>query len=343
LDGHSDNRAACCAAQAIAARARLYPEGGFPRGLAALAGLGLPLLRLEAEAELLALVLPLFDRAAATTVGPHALAHQRGGYAAPRLLGRRRRFPGGRVVLALASGRGEQLILSPADVARRLPAALHLFDRDGALLHRTELCASADLLALEAVAADFGLPFQPRSAPTQPCLSAPPRLSEPPPDMIGTILAARRAWDGRCCDSHLDELALDGGCSRAALLPHLGRDRAQLLDPACLPGLLALLAQTAVPFGRHVLRPGCIQAQSGVVTQLLVAGRMRVLQGGPAMMALDLDGVARCWLTRWSDLGAVLELYDSTGQGIALLSGEVGSPAHHGDWLRLLERMERAR
>ncbi|MFT3688956.1 hypothetical protein [Paenirhodobacter sp.] len=329
MKGTSDTRPAYCARQAASTRTATR---GFPRQLETLAGLGLPLLRIEGEAELLALILPLFERASATTIGTHALLHQRGGYAVPRLLGCRRDQPAGRVRLALASGRDEQLVLSPSDRGRRLPAALHLFDADGEVLHRAELSDPADLLALDAIGAQMGLPFAPL-----PLRPAPPHRE--PVDRIGAILAARRDWDRRTPDTHLDELALDGGHSRAALLPHLGADRAQRLDPACLPGLLDLLAHLRLPFLRHVLRKGCVQAQGGAVTDLRVSGPMRLLHARKGLMALDLAGVERCWRTHWTTAGLVLELYDARNQSVAVVSADPARPAARDDWNALLARI----
>jgi putative heme degradation protein len=148
-----------CGVQSCAAR----PQP--PRSYAELMALGVQACRLDADAETLALILPLFGRPSASTLGPYALLNERGAYGPAQLAGRNPRRSCARLALRLAPGHGEVLICTAADPDRRIPAALHLFDAAGAILHRTEIAAPEDLVTLDAVTRQLGTDAAPLAPP----------------------------------------------------------------------------------------------------------------------------------------------------------------------------------
>ncbi|MFE3837392.1 hypothetical protein [Pseudogemmobacter sonorensis] len=292
---------------------------------------------LDADAETLALFLPLFERASASTIGPHALINQRGGYGPAQLAGRPPRGHGGRICLRLAAGQGETLVGTGAVPALRQPAALHLFDVAGELVHRAELAAPEDLAVLEAVTAQLG----PRMAPlTAPLPEVPRRVPVP---SLPAIRQARAGWWKTAPHQHLDALMADGGPRRAHCLPHLGGGAARRVDPRGLRAFAGHLARMALPFSRAVPRPGCLQTHAGPVELLSPEGTLLLLHSGPSLMALELSAVAACWRTRWADGGGcrtMLELYDAGGMCLALLGPDTaGCTAGRRAWERLAETL----
>lgn len=283
---------------------------------------------LEADAATLALILPHFEQAAAVTAGPYALMSEFGGYARPRLAGQPLRPPSARIELRLAPTGREILALAPADPERRLPAALHLFDACGAALHRAELAHPEDLLSLTALGAEA-------------LAGAPPAPAERAPS-LPSLPAIRQAralwWEAEPC-RHLDDLLIDGGRARAHCLPHVGAEAARRIDPRVLDHLLAHLARRRTSFLRGAVRPGAMQLHAGPLEALAPEGGLLRMRSGASLMALDLEGVAACWLTRcgrgWMQSSS-LELYDAQGFAVALFGVQPEADlVQRVDWERL--------
>lgn len=301
----------CRATAPQASRAQPDP----PRTLAALVGTGRAVLELEADAETLGLVLPLFARVSATTTGPHALLSERGGYGPVRLAGQGLSGIGKKISLRLTSGRAERVVLTEADPAQRLPAALHLFDAGGHLRHRAEIAAPEDLLVLASIADQLG---------AAPVTRVPePVPAKPAQSSIPVIRRAQAVWGQMDARAHLDEIVLDGGQARSGSLRHLGGDVARPVPLDRLGPFLRHLAETRIAFRRSVPRPGCLQTHSGPAEVLPTGPGPVVLRSRASLFALDLAGVAACWVTQWqapAGPNGVLELYDDSGHCLALLS-----------------------
>ncbi|PZQ48401.1 MAG: hypothetical protein DI556_14765 [Rhodovulum sulfidophilum] len=288
---------------------------------------------LDAGAEELALLLPQFARATASTVGGAALLSEGGGYAQPRMAGARLASPAGRVALRLSAGRGERLAYTAADPARGAPAALHLFDPAGRTTHRAEIAAPEDLLLLAALVAQIPtgageIPVVPDTAP-----AVIPHLP--------TIRHARAHWPRAELARHIDDLVLDGGRSRRACLPHVGPGAARRIEPRVLDHVLDLLARRRFTFRRAVIRPGCLQSHEGVLDSLWPEGDLLVMTSARATMALDLERVADVWVTALGPAGGeratALELYDHDGAAIAaFLPATRGELGHAAAWDALL-------
>lgn len=329
-------QAAPCPAPTLPASAPADP----PRTLAALVAeadaVGMVLQTLAADAETLGLVLPIFGRVAATTTGPHALLSERGGYGPVRLAGQRGLMLRKRICLRLTSGRGEHLVMTPADPARRRPAALHLLTATGLLCHRTEVSAPEDLLLLTGLCAQLaGGSLNALTVPQD----DPDTRPAPCPASIPLIRRAQSEWQGMDETAHLDEILLDGGPARANCLRHLGQGLARPIQPARILPFLSHLAGLRIPFRRIVTRPGCLQSHSGATELVSAAGNdLVLLRSKASLFALDCSAIASGWLTRWDlDGGAqnVVELYGQDGQCLALLTGR-WKPAKEADlWNRL--------
>lgn len=309
------------------------PELVLPGDLAALVALGLPLQGLVLDPARMARILPQFGHIAATTAGPHAQMVQRGGYGAAGIR------------LRLAAGPGAVLVASAADPARRIPAALHLFAADGALLHRTQIAAPQDMAVLAALLGRHGAP----------CPTLPPRAAQAAagPLCLTALRAARDGWGAMTAKAHCRALLRDGlaqgrtpGLARARCLPHLPGEAARRIEPAALWDLLPGVAHAGLPLRRAVVRPGCLQVQGGCLDRAAPDGRRLVLQAGDGQMALDLSAVAACWLTRWDSGQAgrmVLELFDATDRPIAFFASD-GAPGSLacGEWTRRVLRLTAA-
>ncbi|HEY0275033.1 MAG TPA: hypothetical protein VGC31_03025, partial [Paenirhodobacter sp.] len=275
-------------------------------------GVGPGIRQLAADAETLAMVLPVFGRAVATTIGLHALISETGSYAAAELAGQPARpDTGRRIGLRLAAGRGERLFYSPADPGLRRPAGLHLIDAQGRVAHRTELAAPEDIVMLSSMLPELD-PVTPE-----------PFAHTPEPVLIPSLPAIRQAraqWWTCAAHRHQDDFLLDGGAQRRSCLPHLGTAAARRVDPAILPSFLEHLCYREVSYRRAVARSGCVQSNAGVVNAVEDDGPMTLLRAHTGLMAVNLNAVAQCWLTRWGagiDGLAMLELYDAGGQSIA--------------------------
>ncbi|HEY0212501.1 MAG TPA: hypothetical protein VGC40_02800 [Paenirhodobacter sp.] len=295
-------------------------------------GVGPAVRQLSADAETLAMVLPVFGQAVATTVGAHALISESGSYAAAELAGQPSRPGSGRRIgLRVAAGRGERLLYSPADPAYHRPAGLHLVDPHGRLAHRTELAAPEDIVILASMLPDLD-PIPPQ-----------PFVAAPGPNMMPSLPIIRQAraqwWVSPPC-RHQDDFLLDGGAQRRLCLPHLGASAARRVKPTILAALLEHLCHREVSFLRAVARPGCVQAHTGVVNAVDSEGPMTLLRSHVGLMAVDLDAVAQCWATRWG-VGVnglvMLELYDRAGLGIGYFGADTGNGlAVRQEWDRLI-------
>lgn len=294
-------------------------------------GAGPEVRQLAADAETLAMVLPVFGRAVATTIGPHALISETGSYAAAELAGQPSRpGTGSRIGLRLAAGRGERLFYIPADPARRRPATLHLIDPLGRIAHRTELAAPEDILMLSSMLPELDPGAPEPIAPEE----EPPRVLSLP-----AIRQARAQWWFCSACRHQDDFLLDGGGQRRDCLPHLGANAARRVEPGILPSLLEHLSHSGLPFTRAVARLGCMHAMSEVVQETAQESRMTVLRSGSGLMAIDLNAVRQCWLTRWGHgvNGLVmLELYDAKGRCIGYFGADTRNGlAARQEWDRL--------
>ncbi|MFT4014890.1 MAG: hypothetical protein QM682_16170 [Paracoccus sp. (in: a-proteobacteria)] len=319
---------------------RIGPEQADPpRTLTALLAseqaAGAAVQAIAADAETLGMVLPMFDRVSATTAGPHALLSERGGYAPVRLAGQRQPPMHKRIFLRLASGRGERVVMTAADPARRRPAGLHLFAADGQLCHRTEISAPEDLLVLAGLCAELA---------DGPVAALPPGgvppAAEPSraPVSIPLIRHTRSEWPGMTEAMHLDEILLDGGVGRAACLRHLGNAFARPVPPGRLTPFLHHLAGHRVAFRRIVTRPGCLQSHSGAAELVPTGNDLLLLRSKASLFALDNTAITACWLTWWDldgDPRAVVEVYGGDGLCLALLTGRAESAQEAELWTRL--------
>lgn len=307
-----------------------------PRTLAALIdsahAAGAKVHALAADAETLGLLLPMFGRVSATTAGPHALLSDRGGYGPVRLAGQAPMPAHGRIHLRLTSGRGEHVVMTPADPSRRRPAGLHLFAADGTLCHRAEIAAPEDLLLLAGLCQDLldGCPEPSPGASAQ----DPSRCDA----SIPQIRRAQSDWQGMGEIAHLDTVLLDGGAGRLACLRHLGAGLAQPVPVTRIAPFLHHLAGYRLAFRRIVPRPGCLQAHSGAAELVPTGNGLVLLRSKASLFALDGAAIAGCWLTRWERDGGhqmVVEIYGHDGLCLALLAGPTRSAKEAGLWNRL--------
>lgn len=315
------------------ARARGAGDAPPPRDIGALVATHPGARFLDMDTHTLALILPQFEAATATTAGPATLLSERGGYAKPRMAGERLASPPGRIALRLVAGRGEHIACTAADPGRREPAALHLFDRGGRLTHRTQIATPGDLLTLAALLAEI-----PTLAPSLPAPDVVAPAARPTP-YLPAIRHARETWATAELVRHIDDLVLDGGQARRTCLPHVGAAAARRVDPLVIGHLLREVAQRRLPFRHVAVRAGCVQTREGALDTLRPEGDLLLMRSGTALMALDLGCIMDAWVTCLGPAGRrsrALELYASDGTCAAAFLPPTQAPAAQTAWDRLL-------
>lgn len=204
--------------------------------------------RLDLDAGTLARHLPLLDEVVATTANGSALISELGTYAEPTLTGEAFGVRADAVTLRLSRPAVAAVVATRADDERREPAALWLFDGDGAAVHRTHLLSPDAPLVTEVM----------RLA---------PRVDDPP-------VAPTAVPDELDHLGLLDALTDGGGRVPDGLVP-----AAPPCDVARAVDLLCLLCEHGVPAGLAVPNGGCLQVGTGSVDHVETGDVVGVVSG----------------------------------------------------------------
>jgi len=249
--------------------------------------------------------LPQFDRVVATTANASAVMTEIGVYADVSFCGAPLVAPPDRISLRLAPSAVRMALALDAHHGDRLPPSLQLFDRHGAVLHKTFMTSIADELALES------LKYATRSYrldwPTIRALE--PAQDDAAPVEIGAI---RRDWSRQDFSVAIDRMIEWRGGRRRRALPFIGADQAWRIDRQVAPHFLNRLVRWKTPFTRMVASANCCQLQHGALDDVSQRGDLFLMTSGRCTLSFDPADIADYWVTVHEG-GLAIEAYDRDG------------------------------
>ncbi|KNZ32977.1 MAG: heme ABC transporter [Methylibium sp. NZG] len=199
--------------------------------------------------------------------------------------------------------------------------SLQFFDAAGVAIHKVFLRAASNVAAWDALVAAFAAEQQPAGISVQPA----PAADAEQADAVIDVSAFRQAWASMRDTHEFFGLLKTHGVSRTQALRLAEPQFAQRVEPDAAPLMLNAAARTGVPIMAFVGNPGMIQIHSGAVKHVVVMGPwLNVLDEG-FNLHLRADHIASAWVVGkpTSDgLVTSLELFDATGQTIAMFFGE---------------------
>lgn len=328
-------RAACCAAHGACARRQFATMAELTAALG-------PACRLLPDGLApAAMVLPDLFAPLATTTGRGATLIGRGPYAPFQAAGAPFSCAPGAVTIRLAvpealSRLGTRVAVAGDDADTGRPAALHVFDDDGTLMHRADMTEPDDMLILAAAAAPLARPAMHETG----AVAA---------DNVVALAAhrtARRGWHERSVADHLDDILADGRGRPCRRIDRLAGAPAFRAQTRLLPDALAYLERQRVPFTRIVPADLLCQAGAGPLDRVGLAGGVLVLQSGDETMLLTPAAATTCYAVTYGTGTAerrALELFTAEGRPSAVLLGGDGTEAADPPgWTALIRSLPRA-
>lgn len=199
--------------------------------------------------------------------------------------------------------------------------SLQFFDSAGQAIHKVLLRPDSAIPAFEARVAQHALPEQ---LPGIVAMPAPPR-PEPVDDGAVDVAGLREAWAAMRDPGGFVGLLRRFGVTRAQALRLAGERLAWPVAAGSVRWVLESAAASGLPLMVQVGNHGMVQIHAGPVRQVHVTGPwLRVLAPGFGLHLRE-DRIAGAWVVRRPcDDGIVtsLEVFDSRGETIAMLSGE---------------------
>jgi putative hemin transport protein len=200
-------------------------------------------------------------------------------------------------------------------------ASLQFFDAAGDAVHKIFLKDGADRGAYDRIVAEFA------DADQRPGLEVAARGTARPerPDAVVDAEALRRAWSTLKDTHDFFGLLRQFEVTRTQALRLAGYEFAQAVDPAGLRALLEDAARTGLPIMVFVGNPGCIQIHTGPVANVVMRDAWLNVMDPGFNLHLRTDLVKAAWIVRKPTSDGIvtsLELFDATGDTIAMLFGE---------------------
>ena len=287
----------------------------------------------------------LFD-AAATTVGPNSLLHDRGQFApvqfadtpfdrcSDRIIVRTNRDDHAQVPscsVAVSDGQAES----------GRPPALHVFSGDGRIIHRVEIVNPDDALILAAATARMK-----DWTGSLALLEQENRTQERSGNVISLAphIRFRRPWEDRTLEDHLDEIIVDGGPMRKRQLERQTARNAARINPAVALHFFDYLARRRLPLAHVFAQTGILQAHIGSIDAVDVLDGYALLTMGRAIAAIEIGQIAQCWVVAYATGPApitALEFYDDADRCIAALLPPDDDTETTSDWALLLSTLPR--
>lgn len=156
---------------------------------------------------------------------------------------------------------------------------------------------------------------------------------------LGSLRAARDAWDRWDSGRHLNELMRENGRPRRSHLPHVGNTRAWPVLTQTLTSFISFISDRRIGFARMVPGYGFVQADVTQAPTVSQVGQVLVVQEGDKVFALELNQIGSAWVTRFGPMSQ-LELYDHSNQAVAILAADPMS--NFSDWNTLLASLPRS-
>jgi len=197
--------------------------------------------------------------------------------------------------------------------------SVQIFGADGLALHKVFLQDDSDLTAFEKLIADFR--GDDHGFVALPVEAAAPDRSDAEIDVAGFLEAFRAMEDTH----HFFGLLRKFQVGRVQALRLLGPEFATPLSAKVAGDLLRAASAAKLPIMVFVGNRGCIQIHTGEVDRIVPYGDWINVLDAEFNLHLRESGVASAWLVRKPTRdGAVtsVELYDATGENIALFFGK---------------------
>lgn len=199
--------------------------------------------------------------------------------------------------------------------------SLQFFDRSGIAVHKIFARPVTDMVAWQALVAEFAVP-----GPLEAVVAEPQKAAAPDRDDSAIDVAALRSGWRNLKDVH-DFFALlrRGNVGRRQALRLAGAPFARPIAPAQVRFVLEQAAGRGVPIMAFVGNPGCIQIHSGPIHRVAVMGPwLNVLDAG-FNLHLRADHIADAfavWKPQADSAVHSIEMFDRDGMLICQLFGE---------------------
>lgn len=277
-------------------------------------------IRLSGDMKRLIARLPELAEVKAVTRNPSAVLEVLGSYGNVEFFGAMGQSVAS-IDLRIFSGQWRHAFAVREHRRRGVSEGLQFFDACGRALHKLYLRDESDRAAYDAIVADFRSPDQSRLQSVETLAPA----SLPAPDASVDVTGLRDAWS-KMQDTHeffgmLKRFAV----ARTQALRLVEGTFTERVASSTLERLFAVAAERETPFMTFVGNPGVVQIHTGVVRKVVTLGAwLNVLDPGLDIHVLR-DDVHEAWIVRKPTVdGEVtsLELYDATGEQIALFVGK---------------------
>ncbi|MCC8998536.1 MAG: hemin-degrading factor [Candidatus Contendobacter sp.] len=284
-------------------------------------GCGHTATRLNGDWATLIEALPRLGRVMALTRNDHAVHEQTGEYRNIRIFGNMGLALGEAIDLRLFLNHWHYGFAVNADPRSGAAESLQFFDSDGVAVHKVYLTESSDRRAYHQLVDSYRSPDQ---SPRQITLVKPAAPPERPDEDID-IEGLRAHWRALRDTHDFHDLLKMFDVSRTQGLRLGGTDLARPVETTIAPMLLDSAAELLLDIMVFVASPGVVQIHSGPVHNLKAAGPWFNVLDPDFNLHLRQEAVASAWVVAKPTVsGPVtsLELYDRTGNAIALFYGK---------------------
>lgn len=277
-------------------------------------------IRLSGDMKRLIARLPELAEVKAVTRNPSAVLEVLGSYGNIEFFGAMGQSVAS-IDLRIFSGQWVHAFAVREHTRRGVSEGLQFFDGRGRAVHKLYLRDTSDRAAYDAIVDAFRSPDQSRVQ----AVEAAPSESLPVPETAVDVAALREAWS-KMQDTHeffgmLKRFAV----ARTRALRLVEGTFTERVSASTVDQLLTIASERETPFMIFVGNPGVVQIHTGVVRKVVTLGSwLNVLDPGLDVHLLR-DDVHEAWIVRKPTVdGEVtsLELYDATGEQIALFVGK---------------------
>ena len=199
--------------------------------------------------------------------------------------------------------------------------SLQFFNPQGEAIHKIYLTDQSDRTAYDVLVDRFRQDDQSPELAIEP---AKPKSTDQPDEAID-VAGFQNAWLGMQDTHEFFSLLRQFSVGRQQGLRLAPEGHAQLLSLDVLKQTFTLASERNVPIMVFVSNPGCIQIHTGPVKKLVQMGPWFNVLDPLFNLHLNETRVDQVWLTRKPTADGIvtaLELFDATGQNLALVFGE---------------------
>jgi putative hemin transport protein len=277
--------------------------------------------RLELNAPSFLAELPSLGTVKAVTRNRHAVIEVVGNYDNIAFFGPNMGQSVGTIDLRIFAGRWRHAFAVKDETRRGISRSVQFFDEHGTALHKLFLRESSDVGRYEGLIRAHTSADQSPEVTTSPT----PVTAVPRPDEAVDVEGLRRAWHALTDTHAFFGLLRQFEVSRTQALRLVGAELARPVSPRALGPLLESAAKAGTDIMVFVGNAGVIQIYSGPVHKIVKLGDwLNVLDPG-FDLHLRETAVASAWVVRKPTVDGVvtsLELYDATGEQLALVVGK---------------------